>query len=175
MNRTTLQIAKLALILASSTATSSWADFDKGMSAYKRQDYSEAAKEFRIAAAQGHAGAQNNLAAMYTMGLGVPADHKEALKWLRLAADQGSANAQKSLGWLYFYGRGVPRSRPVAYALFNVSANTDSSGAASVAMKTIRNDLSHNEVVAGVALSKQVTDSGQLLKTIEEFVAKAKR
>ena len=47
--------------------------------------YTEAAKLYKKAAAQGHMAAQNNLGVMYALGHGVRADLLEAYKWLRLA------------------------------------------------------------------------------------------
>ena len=42
------------------------------------QDYDEAVKWYRLAAAQGDADAQNNLGVMYENGRGVPQDNEEA-------------------------------------------------------------------------------------------------
>ena len=61
------------------------------------QDYAEAARLYRLAAAQGHAGAQNNLGGMFDHGQGVAKDRAEAIRWYRLAAAQGNAIAQSSL------------------------------------------------------------------------------
>jgi TPR repeat protein len=54
--------------------------------AYRRGDYTEAAKWYRLAAEQGHTSAQGNLGFMYGKGVGVPQDYIEAYKWLSLAA-----------------------------------------------------------------------------------------
>ncbi len=61
------------------------------------QDYAEAVRLYRLAAAQGHALGQNNLGVMFEKGLGVAQDRAEAIRWYRLAAAQGHANAQISL------------------------------------------------------------------------------
>jgi hypothetical protein len=71
------------------------------------QDYVAAANWFRIAAEQGHAKAQHNLALMYESGLGVRKDCSEAAKWYRLAADQGLASSQNNFGGLLEAGDGV--------------------------------------------------------------------
>ena len=65
------------------------------------QDYAEAVKWYRLAAEQGNAKAQYNLAVMYDNGEGVPQDYAEAVKWYRLAAEQGDAKAQHSVGRKY--------------------------------------------------------------------------
>jgi TPR repeat protein len=44
-------------------------------------------KWFRLAAAQGHAGAQCDLGAAFLNGEGVNLDNVEAVKWFRLAAE----------------------------------------------------------------------------------------
>jgi TPR repeat protein len=72
-----------------------------------RQDYQEAAKWWRLAAAQGDADAQNNLGYLYENGKGVAQDYQEAAKWWRLAAAQGDARAQFNLGGMYAKGLGV--------------------------------------------------------------------
>ncbi len=82
--------------------------YNLGLDAYNKKDYKEALKQFRLAANQGHAKAQNNLGVMYDNGQGVPQDYKEAAKWFRLAADQGYARAQRNLGIMYESGRGMP-------------------------------------------------------------------
>lgn len=61
------------------------------------QNYSEAARFYRLTANQGHPFAQNSLGVFYCEGRGVPQDDKEAAKLFRLAADQGDAEAQEYL------------------------------------------------------------------------------
>jgi TPR repeat protein len=62
-----------------------------------RQDHAEAARLYRLAAAQGNANAQFNLGNMYYNGWGVRQDHAEAVRLYRLAAAQGNAHAQHTL------------------------------------------------------------------------------
>ena len=57
------------------------------------QDYAEAVRLFRLAAAQGHAIDQHNLGCMFDHGQGIAQDKAEAIRWYRLAAAQGLANA----------------------------------------------------------------------------------
>ena len=70
------------------------------------QNPAEAARLFRLAAEQGHATAQSNLAILYFNGKGVPQDHAEAAYWSYLAAKQGYALAQYNLGTMYANGEG---------------------------------------------------------------------
>ena len=78
------------------------------------QDYAAAANWFKMAAEQGHARAQHNLALMYENGEGVPKDYSEAAKWYRLAADQGLASSQNNLGSLLETGDGVAQDYAAA-------------------------------------------------------------
>jgi uncharacterized protein len=85
------------------------------------QDYAEAMRWFRLAAAQGHAEAQSKLGFMYVEGSGVPQDDAEALRWFRLSADQGNAVGQWMLGAMYADGRGLPRDYVLAYMWLNLA------------------------------------------------------
>jgi TPR repeat protein len=64
------------------------------------QDYTEAVRLYRLAAAQGHAGGQLGLAYLYEFGLGVAADTTEAIRLYHLAAAQGDAFASAALARL---------------------------------------------------------------------------
>ena len=61
------------------------------------QDYNEALRLFRLAAAQGNAEGQYFLGEMYLIGVGVTKDHNEALRLFRLSAAQGDAGAKIAL------------------------------------------------------------------------------
>ena len=87
------------------------------------QDYSEAARWFRMAAEQGDADARNNLGLCYEKGQGVPLDYGEAAKWLRRAAEQQHATAQYNLASLYFFGQGVPQDYVLAYMWLNLASS----------------------------------------------------
>ena len=89
----------------------------------------EAIEQFRLAADQGRAAAQNNLGFMYDKGRGVPEDDVEAVRWYRLAADQGQANAQYNLGFMYATGRGVPQDDAEAVRWYRLAADQGNAGA----------------------------------------------
>jgi uncharacterized protein len=72
----------------------------KGLS----RDFTKAAENYRSAALQGYAAAENNLGAMYRRGNGVPLDMALAFHWFYLAAQHGSPAAQQNLGTLYYLG-----------------------------------------------------------------------
>ena len=65
------------------------------------QDYAEAARLWRLAAAQGNANAQFKLGCMFQNGRGVAQDFAEAVRLWRLAAAQGLAHAQHNLGNMF--------------------------------------------------------------------------
>ena len=87
------------------------------------QDYTEAVRLYRLAAAQGHAGAQCNLAVMYDNGTGVPQDYTEAVRLYRLAASQGEAGAQCNLAMMYENGTGLPQDHAEAARLYRRAAD----------------------------------------------------
>ena len=93
--------------------------FGKG----KPKDYAEAARCFRRAAEQGHAGAQNNLGFMYHNGWGVPQDYSQAAYWYRLSAQQGNAWGQSNYGTCLEFGWGVKKDLNVAIEMYRRAAS----------------------------------------------------
>jgi len=81
----------------------------------------------KVAADQGDAMAQNNLASCYYNGTGVAKDEVEAVRWYRKAADQGDVMAQCNLGFCYDKGTGVAKDEIEAYAYWNLSRITSES------------------------------------------------
>jgi TPR repeat protein len=96
------------------------------------QDYTEAARWYRLAADQGLADAQSNLGQMYTLGNGVPQDYVEAARLYKLAADQGNASAQMSLGNAYANGVGVIQDYETAHMWANIASANGSQHGSSV-------------------------------------------
>jgi hypothetical protein len=86
------------------------------------QDYQEAVKWYRLAAAQGYAAAEYSLGVAYDKGQGVPQDYREAVKWYRLAAAQGHELAQIILGVMYTNGKGVRQDFMRAHMWFDLAA-----------------------------------------------------
>ena len=90
--------------------------------------FSEAAACFQKAAERGHAIAQNNLALMYAMGLGLDKNWTEAARWFHRGADQGDPGAQYHLGVHYHRSSLVNdphtmhESRIEAYKWFQLAA-----------------------------------------------------
>lgn len=86
------------------------------------QDFTEAARWFRLAAQQGQAQAQFNLGMMHAIGQGVEQNPGEAVKWYRLAADQKLAIAQLNLGVAYATGAGIAQNEARAVKWFRLAA-----------------------------------------------------
>jgi len=86
------------------------------------QDFQEAIKWFRKAAAKGQVKAEFSLGSIYDSGEGVERDLKEAAKWYRKAATRGFLPALFNLGLMYENGEGVAQDIVLAYALFSLAA-----------------------------------------------------
>ena len=86
-----------ACLLTAAPITITYAqNFDKADKAYEAGDYTTAAKEFRLLAEQGDAGAQFNLGYRYSIGQGVPQDYVLAHMWFNIAAASGHEYALKA-------------------------------------------------------------------------------
>jgi TPR repeat protein len=86
------------------------AGLEEGRAAWRDGDYARAFEEFLPLATAGDVTLQNQLAAMYYTGQGVPQDYVKAAEWFRKAAAAGSPEAQYCLGKLYYYGQGVAQN-----------------------------------------------------------------
>ena len=77
-----------------------------------------------MAANQGHARAQNDLAVLLTKGLGVRQNKPEAYIWFLRAAEQGFADSQYNLGIMLSHGSGrdMPQHFMLAYMWFEIAA-----------------------------------------------------
>ena len=100
-----------------------WADFEAGVAAYQRGDYTTALREWGPLAEHGLAAAQFNLGLLYANGQGVPRDYVQARQWYEKAAVQGYALAQLNLGVIYGNGNGGPEDYTLALYWFRLSAN----------------------------------------------------
>ena len=89
----------------------------------KPKNYEEAARCFRRAAEQGHAGAQNNLGFLYHNGWGVPQDYSQAAYWYRLSAQQGNAWGQSNYGTCLEFGWGVKKDLNAAIEMYRRAAS----------------------------------------------------
>jgi TPR repeat protein len=96
--------------------------FQEGLGATQQGRHEDAARLYRLAAQQGHAGAQNSLGVAYARGEGVPADASEAVSWYVKAANQGDPHAQYNLGMAMLKGGDVPKNAMQAFRLIEASA-----------------------------------------------------
>jgi TPR repeat protein len=85
-------------------------------------DRKEAARLYRLAAAQNEAAGYYLLGTLAETGEGVPLDFSEAARLYTLAADRGNVRAMNNLADLYDSGRGVAADRAKAAALWHESA-----------------------------------------------------
>lgn len=83
-----------ALMLVSTVSVA--ADFNAGMAAYERQDYTTAAEEFSALAEAGDNHAQYMLGRLYAEGNGVQRDRVQAHKWYNIAAARGHIHAAQA-------------------------------------------------------------------------------
>lgn len=97
-------------------------DFDDGVEAIGRKDYSAAFLKFKKAATQNNTEAQYRVGLMYELGAGVLQDYDEAVRWYRLAAANGSVKAYMGLGVMYDNGQGVKQNYIEAVHWYRLAA-----------------------------------------------------
>jgi len=119
--RISLMLSAIALSAGAALA----GPYEDGEAAAKRGDYTEAAKQYRLAAEQGNPKGQSHFGDMYYWGLGgIEIDKVEAARLYRLAADQGDAFGESMLASMYLEGdpRAIPRNYTEALRLFRLAA-----------------------------------------------------
>jgi TPR repeat protein len=121
-------VRKSLTLLLIAAVLPAWADFQAGLDAFQKGDYTTAAKEWRPLAEDGDPGSQFNLALLYLDGHGVPQSYVEAVNWFRRAAEQDYTPAQHNLGAMYGTGQGVKRDYIQAYKWLNLCAAKGNSG-----------------------------------------------
>ncbi len=108
----------LLLVLLAAGAAARLRSPGDARAALRSGDYEAAHALLLEAAEAGQAPAQNALANLYLLGLGVPADFRKAADWYLRAALNENVAAQVNLGHLYSQGRGVPRDPLRAFAWY---------------------------------------------------------
>lgn len=88
-------------------------------------DHQEAARWYRMAAAQDDSEAEDSLGALYLNGAGVGRNYAEALKWFRRSAEGGWYMARYHLGVMYAGGFGLKQDYVRAYMWFTLIADAD--------------------------------------------------
>jgi TPR repeat protein len=114
------QFPLLVLLLCVGCATQSTPDsaYNRGVRAYRRNNYGEAATQWVTAAELGDVNAKNNLAFLLFNGLGVVKQQERALALWQAAAMQGNAESQWHLGAAYEAGQFVEIDKALAYAWY---------------------------------------------------------
>ena len=112
----------ISLLLLSYTVEGQAADLQKGVAAYKNEDYGTAKRIWKTLALRGSAKAQYFLGNMYYRGVGVEQDDNQAVKWYKLAAEQCLTQAQNNLGTMYMRGLGVGRDNIRAFIWLHITS-----------------------------------------------------
>ena len=79
------------------------------------QDYSQAVHWYSLAADEGWAAAEKNLAVCYKKGHGVGTDLQQAAFWYERAAEHGQSTAQCNIAEMYYKGCGVKEDKEKAW------------------------------------------------------------
>lgn len=160
----TFTVLSIALV-----TTTAHADFNGGVAAYMRGDYSTAAQQLvPLAESADHAYSQYFLGAMYAKGQGVEQNLETAAKWYRSAAEKGVSSAQYRLGLMYRDGQGVPQDNEQAYAWLSVATKLGSN-LAPPALASLDGKLSPEELAEAQKLSEEyITKYGEPPKDTPE-------
>ncbi|QKT03752.1 sel1 repeat family protein [Ectothiorhodospiraceae bacterium 2226] len=94
----------------------------QGRAAFAQNNFSEAARLYRLAAERGDRDAQHLLGHLYQQGRGVSKDPAEAFRLFKLAADQGERDSQHHVGDMYYDGIVVARDEALAIEYLKKSA-----------------------------------------------------
>jgi uncharacterized protein len=102
----------------------SFADFQKGLDAYKIGDYTTVVKEWAPTAEQdGRTLMQYDLGVIFYNGLGsVPVNYATAAKWFTLATKSGDFKSQYFMGLMHQNGQGFPANSEIAIKWYTKSA-----------------------------------------------------
>jgi len=113
----------------------------------------------RLAAEQGHAKAQFNLASMYDNGKGVEQDYASAFQFYRLAAEQGHVKAQYNLAVIYYLGEGVAQD-DVAAHMWATIATQNGDEKASILRNNVAEKMSKADIARAEEMARACIDSG---------------
>ncbi len=129
--------------------------------AYQKANYFTAAVgQYRKAAEQNYALAQNNLGASYENGRGVPKDDQQAIAWYRKAAEQNYALAQNNLGVMYQYGQGVRKDEQQAIAWYRKAADQGLALALNNLDEDAEAAVNRNDFATAIRIMRPLADQG---------------
>lgn len=146
-----------------------YANYDRGLQAFKKYDFKTAYKEWKKLADKGDPKVQSTIAVMYHTGTGVKQSYKQAFKWYRKAALQGVTAAQANLGVMYAKGTGTKKDYVQSYAWYSVAA-------ASLSIDKVGSALWGIDYLATKMTAKQLKKAKNLTKEYEKkYLAKTKK
>lgn len=97
--------------------------YEDGLRSLDRKSYGEAAAAFEVAAKQGNAAAERQIAFMYYRGNGFAQDNSKAVSWFESAATHGDLESQVNLGKLYENGLSVTQDDAKSAYWFRLAAD----------------------------------------------------
>ena len=128
------------------------------------EDKVKASNWYRLAAEQGYADGQVQLANAYRFGDGVLQNYQEAARWSRLAAEQGNSSGQFHLGYMHREGQGVLQDNVWAHMWFNIaSANGEGAGSRGrdeLALTMASGEIAMAQTMARECMSSHYTKCG---------------
>jgi hypothetical protein len=161
----------LAAVILGASGLSIAADtsYNLGVDAWQKKNYAEAARQWSSAALSGDLNALNNLAFLYSSGMGVTRQSDVAVKLWRIAAHSGHSESQWHLGTAYEQGNGVPKDIVAAYAWYGcaiVSAKRRAQEDGSGTEARIEADARESLAAAKVKLDKSNSARAELLRAL---------
>jgi TPR repeat protein len=105
-------------------------DFDRGMAAFRAEDYDTAHEAWQRCADEGAARCQYGLGVLHDEGRGTAVDPRRALRWYERAAAQDFPDALMQLGFVFSTGRdGIEQDPIMAWVWFSRAAALGVEGA----------------------------------------------
>jgi len=111
-------VASFSLLIGFALTALSADEIDKGLEAYKNNDFKSASTLYKKACDGGNVQGCGNLAFLYQTGQGVKQDYFKASTLYKKACDGSIYVGCLNLGILYAMGKGVGQSSSKAKALF---------------------------------------------------------
>lgn len=146
-----------------------FANFDKGLEAFKKNDFKTAYKVWKKLAEKGDPQIQSTIAVMFHTGTGVKKSYKQAFYWYKKAALQGVVAAQANLGLMYAKGTGTKQDYIQSYAWYSVAAST-------LSIEKVGSALWGIDYLATQMTAEQLNKAKKLTKEYEKkYLAKSKK
>jgi TPR repeat protein len=115
----------ILLLLLFSTSLPADDALEKGVNAFRTDDFETARRYWAPLAEDGHAEAQLFMGVLYRHGLGVDEDPVKSAYWYERAANNGNVDAQGHIGFLYELGLGVKQDIWMAASWYEMVLDRD--------------------------------------------------